>query len=337
MNQDPLVSIIMPVHNCEKFLKEAMDSILKQTYKNFELILINDGSTDNTQKIIDQYTDHRIRTFKQENMGVSRSLNKAIGLAKGEYIRRHDADDKSYPNMLETQIKFLQDHPEIDLVSTQIAFMSPNGKVAPKHRQPKQNIFENKEFIIVNREHFNPYTPIVHGTVLGPTKIFKEFNGYRTEFLTSEDSDLWLRIIEKYNFAILNTCPYFLRLSDFSATQTNKFSLEFYRELAMDCHRERISTGSDIIMRGEKIAPNIIEETIKNKKIGRTIRRDLLDYRYKVMINAKDYKEIVKIIIKSLISGFLKVQTYKLIIIPLIGKNLSQKVVHIKRKIKKSF
>ena len=244
--QIPMVTILMPVYNGEKYLQEAIDSVLSQTYPNFEFLIINDGSTDGTVKMLQTYTDERIRVIDQKNMGVSRALNRGIALANGRYIRRHDADDYSEPDMLENQLKFLKEHPEIDFVSTACAFMTDRGKVAYGYTQPRQVTFGNDEsYKLVNQQMFNPYSPIVHGTVLGPTSIFREMSGYRTEFLTSEDNDLWLRIIENYKFAVLKHPYYYLRLNSTSATQVHKASLGFYRDLCIQFAEERQKIGTD--------------------------------------------------------------------------------------------
>ena len=137
------VSILMPVYNGGAYLKQAISSVLNQTYHNFEFIIINDGSTDNTGEIIDSFTDKRILHIKQENQGVARSLNNGLKLVKGEYIWRHDADDKCLPDQLEKQVTFLKQHAEFDLVSTQVAFMTNRGKIAWKYRQPKNDFFSD--------------------------------------------------------------------------------------------------------------------------------------------------------------------------------------------------
>ena len=109
-----LISIILPAYNAEKYLKEAIDSILAQTYTNFELIVINDGSTDKTEEIILSYQDSRIRYIKNEkNLKLIRTLNKGIGLAKGKYIARMDADDISLPHRLKEEVEFMEAHPNI--------------------------------------------------------------------------------------------------------------------------------------------------------------------------------------------------------------------------------
>ena len=106
----PTISVIMPVFNGEQFLSKAIESILNQTFSDFELIIINDGSTDNTKKIIEKYKaiDKRIIVKNQNNKGLTKSLNIAISITKGEYIARHDADDISLPHRFEKQIFWLK-------------------------------------------------------------------------------------------------------------------------------------------------------------------------------------------------------------------------------------
>lgn len=116
-----LISIILPAYNAEKYLKEAIDSILAQAYTNFELIVINDGSTDKTEEIILSYQDSRIRYIKNEkNLKLIRTLNKGIGLAKGKYIARMDADDISLPHRLKEEVEFMEAHPNIGACSSKV-------------------------------------------------------------------------------------------------------------------------------------------------------------------------------------------------------------------------
>ncbi|TNE70794.1 glycosyltransferase family 2 protein, partial [bacterium] len=117
--ESPVITCLMSVYNGEEFLREAMDSILDQTYTNFEFLIINDGSTDDTVPIIESYDDPRIRLIHNEvNIGLTKSLNKGIGLAKGEYIARMDADDISLPERFERQIEVLLNS-KIDICGTQ--------------------------------------------------------------------------------------------------------------------------------------------------------------------------------------------------------------------------
>lgn len=117
--EKPLLSVLMPVYNCEMYLKEAIESILNQTYSNFEFIIINDGSTDGSKILIESSKDDRIRYIEnKKNLGLIATLNKGIELSKGDYIIRMDADDFSYPNRFEKQVIFMQENPEIDISGT---------------------------------------------------------------------------------------------------------------------------------------------------------------------------------------------------------------------------
>ncbi len=123
------ISVIMPVYNASKYISEAIESILKQTFKNFEFIIIDDGSTDNSKDIIEYYKrlDKRIKFFKQENSGVSKALNKGISIAKGKYIARMDSDDISLPHRLETQFKFMENNLDYVIIGSNANIISMEG------------------------------------------------------------------------------------------------------------------------------------------------------------------------------------------------------------------
>jgi glycosyltransferase involved in cell wall biosynthesis len=332
----PKVSILMPVFNGEKYLKAAIHSVLNQTYKNFEFLILNDGSTDSTQQIIASFSDNRIKVLYHDNMGVAKSLNRGLELARGEYIWRHDADDVCLPEQLETQLKFLNTHNSFALVSTQIAFMTDRGKIAYNIKQPKDHYFKDQSFIKVAREHFNPYSPITHATVLVRKEVFDNVGAYRTEFKTSEDTDLWLRFIEQYDAAVLNYCSYFVRLNSTSATQVYKDTNTFYRDLAFQFADERLQLGSDQLQRGGEMPKPIANEKSLNTEVeqnGKCFRRDLLNFTYKVALDAKDYKNVVKIITIGLKAGWRLAATWRAIIFPILGKRIVNIGVIIKQKI----
>ena len=154
----PKVSAIMPAYNAEQFIRSAVDSILAQTYEDFELIILNDGSTDNTQSIIEAYSDPRIRLINKENSGVASTLNLGLEEARGKFIWRHDADDISLPRKLEKEMVFLDAHPEFVLCATQVAFMSERGKVAWNKEQPKEGWLGPEAYREVFFEDFRLFT-----------------------------------------------------------------------------------------------------------------------------------------------------------------------------------
>lgn len=129
MPKGPLVSVVMAAWNEEKYIGEAIESVLAQSYSNFEFIIVNDGSTDNTKQIIQSYCDPRIRYIENEqNLKLIASLNKGLGLAQGTYIARMDADDICVLNRLEKQVAFMESHPEIGISGAQLTvFGNENG------------------------------------------------------------------------------------------------------------------------------------------------------------------------------------------------------------------
>lgn len=132
-NNNPAISVLMPVYNGERFLKEAIDSILSQTFTDFEFIIINDGSTDNTENIILSYKDERIVYIKNDvNLKLIKTLNKGVDLARGKYIARMDADDISLPTRLEVQYKFMERHPELAAISSWVNYISDKNKIIGK-------------------------------------------------------------------------------------------------------------------------------------------------------------------------------------------------------------
>ena len=147
-----MISVILPAYNAERFLRDAIDSILNQTFTDFELIILNDGSTDKTEDIILSYSDPRIRYVKNEqNLKLIKTLNKGVDLARGEYIARMDADDISIPTRFEEQIRYLTEHPDVVMVSAEAYMMDEQSQVTHKSRHyvthhPKvcrfANIFE---------------------------------------------------------------------------------------------------------------------------------------------------------------------------------------------------
>lgn len=127
----PLISVVMAVYNGADYLVPAIDSILQQTYSHFEFIIINDGSTDDTTKILQHYEqlDERIKVYAQANQGLPISLNRGIRLARGKYIARMDADDISLPERFAKQVEFMESHPEVGVCGTQIKMIGENSYV----------------------------------------------------------------------------------------------------------------------------------------------------------------------------------------------------------------
>jgi len=185
----PRVTVLMPTYNAEKYLREAIESILQQTFTDFEFLIIDDGSTDNSIDIIRSYKDTRIRLVKNgQNIGISRTLNRGIELAASDIIARMDADDISLPDRLKKQYKYLQKHPKCSLVSSNVELISETGESLDRF-QPEHDLFYyNLTFLCW----------IYHPTVMYKRPAIKDLGFY--PLTPSEDYRLWSKLIRKYLF-----------------------------------------------------------------------------------------------------------------------------------------
>lgn len=183
------ISILLPVFNAEKYLSKSIDSILNQTFIDFELIIINDGSVDQSDTIIRQYKDPRIvYLVNDSNKGLIYSLNRGIDTARGKYIARMDADDICLPNRLNIQQAWLNNHPGIDVVCSFSDFIDENDQ--PKGFFPRDRQFVSAE-AIRNRLPFENL--ISHPTIMARASLLKEYK-YNPAQKNIEDYDLWLRL-----------------------------------------------------------------------------------------------------------------------------------------------
>lgn len=190
------VSVIMAVHNSEKYLYESVKSILEQTLENFEFIIINDASTDNFRAIMEKFLDRRIKIFdNKERIGLTKSLNVAIRHSKGRFIARMDADDIADPDRLKRQVSYAKTHRQIGIVGTNFYEIDENDKLLGEVYLP-----ENDEQIRKRIFRFNPF---FHSSVVIPKKVFETVGLYYEEFQYAQDYELWFRILEKYKGANL--------------------------------------------------------------------------------------------------------------------------------------
>ncbi|WP_293788901.1 glycosyltransferase [uncultured Pedobacter sp.] len=189
----PVITVFMAAYNSSGFIEESIASILTQTFKDFEFIIIDDGSTDDTASVVKKFTDSRIRFIQNEgNKGLPYTRNRLLTLAKGEYIAILDSDDIAYPNRLQLQLDFLYAHPEIALCGGHSKIIDKNG------------LESNNEIIAPTDDSINMRilftNPFVNSSTMFKTQAFKEVNGYR-DYALAEDFDLFIRISEKYKVA----------------------------------------------------------------------------------------------------------------------------------------
>ena len=214
----------MPLFNGEKYLKQAIESILRQTYINFEFIIIDDASTDTSLEILEQYNDPRIRLVKNDNNeGITKSLNRGLTIANGEYIARMDADDISLPNRFLEEVIFLDNNPDIVMVGTARELIDEYGvrirDVIPKKDPNFQDIC-----------NLNPFQ---HSSIMIRKSILLEFGGYNELFLSAEDCALWLRIVKKYKVSNIQKILCKLRIHNESITVKKFEQQALYNILAI--------------------------------------------------------------------------------------------------------
>lgn len=192
----PKVSVVIPAYNCGEFISAAIESALNQTYRDYEIIVVNDGSTDHTGEILKGYNG-KIRLFSQENAGPSRARNLAISKAQGEYIAFLDADDIWLPQKLEKQVNILDSHPLVGLVCSN-AYITKD-KISTKkkffcHNQPKGRVLK---YLFINNF-------IITSTVITRLDCFRKLGLFNLALPPAADYDMWLRISEFFDVEYIN-------------------------------------------------------------------------------------------------------------------------------------
>lgn len=194
------VSIIMSVYNGNRYLKNSIESVLQQSYSDFELLLIDDGSTDDSYSIMKFYADKdkRIKVFHKENSGLTKSLNYGIKKAVGKYIARIDCDDIWLPNKLEKQIFFMKQNPQIYLCGCAYEEINENGEKCGRQRLPFVEGYENIKKALLK---FNPF---FHSSIIIKKEALNIVGFYDETIRYAQDYELWVRICSRYEADNLN-------------------------------------------------------------------------------------------------------------------------------------
>lgn len=190
------ISVVLCTYNDERYIKSSVDSVLNQTYPYFELIIVNDGSTDNTLQILENIEDERIRIINKPNTGLADSLNEGIKAAKYQWIARMDGDDISLPNRFEAQIK---------LIDSGASVIGGQFYVIDENSEYKSNIPSNNPLTPLRSKLYVMlgWNPLAHPSALISKKALSMVGGYDPNFSASQDMDLWFRISKKHK--IINT------------------------------------------------------------------------------------------------------------------------------------
>ena len=202
MEHAPLVTIAIPVYNCERTIQKAIKSVLVQSFSDYELLIYDDGSSDNTINIIEEFSDPRIRLFKDgSNKGIASRLNQLIELASGDYFLRMDGDDMMFPDRVEKQVSYLQENPDVDIVGSSAVVIDEYDNIIGKRGGTCRlgsfdDLFKSARFI--------------HPTVAGKTGWFRRWK-YDENLSGCEDMDLWIRSYKESVFSDYNEPLLFYR------------------------------------------------------------------------------------------------------------------------------
>ncbi len=233
-----LISVIMSNRNTpEEYLREAIESVLNQTYSDFEFIIVDDCSTDNSLEIIESYADARIKIIKNsENLGLTKSLNKAISCAEGEFIARMDADDICLPERFEKQVDFLKHHPDIIVCGTWVELFGDGTSVYNEKHSRK--ILPEKELLQINLL-FGNHMNIIHPTAMFNHKLLKENNiTYNEKYIYAQDYRMWVECARKGELANVPEILFKYRIHN-KAVSSDKKSVQ--NECAKNIMAEQLS------------------------------------------------------------------------------------------------
>ncbi len=237
--QNKLITVLIPVYNVEAYVEKAITSICNQTYRNLQIIIIDDCSTDNTVSVVEKLAkiDNRILLLKNNiNSKIVKTLNFGLKYAKGDYIARMDGDDTCTPERLEKQLKFLLENPEYSLVGSHVNTIDENDVLIGKLEMPtdQSSISKNLKYS----------SPVLH-IWLAKSEVYKKLEGYR-EIPGAEDYDFLLRMYtENFKFTNLNSFEYSVRIRDGNTTSTIGFNQRLMSNYVVQLFNERNSFGVD--------------------------------------------------------------------------------------------
>ena len=224
----PLVSVLITVYNDEKHIGTAVESILNQSFQDFEIVVVDDGSTDNTPMVLQKYSeaDNRIKIFSQANSGTTKAANNGLSKSVGKYIARLDSGDYSYSHRLKYEVDFLEKNPNIALIGGGVHIIDVEGRIIGS-----RNInIKHPKNVLAHRCIFQ------QSDVMFRKEAIMKLGGYREKFKNAQDYDLWLRISEKYEIVKVNEIFGVWRLNaggyTLSRTFEQKAEIEIIKKMA---------------------------------------------------------------------------------------------------------
>ena len=244
------IDVIIPTYNRASVLARAIESVLNQTYKNFHLHIVDDGSTDNTRELLQKYSLHpQMSVYYQKNSGVSSARNFGVSKAQHEWISFLDSDDEWLPNKLLEQVKYLEAHPLIEFIHSEEQWIRNGVRVNPKkkHSKDSADLFHRSlQFCLISPS-----------TVLMSRKLFLEFDGFDEELIICEDYDLWIKVLAKHEIGFINIDLIKKYGGHNDQLSTKYIAMDYWRikSLVKIYHSQKLSA----------VQKNDIQEVIKSK------------------------------------------------------------------------
>ena len=217
----PSISVILAVYNGSQFIKDAIQSMLDQSYADFEFIIVDDGSTDSTSEIVASFNDPRIKYEKREHAGLVPSLNYGLSIAEGKYVARMDADDYSLPSRFEKQVSLLEEHSEIVVCGSWAIIVDKENREIGTYSYPRVKSKEIRLYAIRGN-------PFIHPTTMYRREVILKAGGYRRFWKHTEDYELWTRIIYKHQVANIPEPLLNYRIHEGQITISRKAEMRFY-------------------------------------------------------------------------------------------------------------
>jgi len=270
-----MISIIIPMRNAEPFVAETIRSLLVQTAADFEVIVIDDGSTDRSADVVRALNDARVRLIAGPQQGISAAFNAGLAAARGAYLCRCDADDLYPPGRLSRQAAFLDQHAEYGAICGSYKTIDPDGRAVNDHSSDSPAGETTTELQNAGgRSHMGAY--------LFRTALLRQMGGCREWFITSEDADLQYRLAEIARVWFDPSCAYLYRLHDASITHAQKNTQrEFFRNAAVTFQQQRRTTGQDDLQRNRPPAPPPAGDAV-GRSTGKQIQNILLGEAWKL-------------------------------------------------------
>jgi glycosyltransferase involved in cell wall biosynthesis len=263
----PSITVLMPAYNAAKYIGEAIESVLSQSFGDFELVIVNDGSTDDTVKVVRSFSDPRIKLIHQSNMGIAAALNKGLSVANAPFIARFDADDICLPDRLKIQFEFIKAHPDYIIVGSDADFI---------------DMYDNHVFTYSPGWHSNEeiaeldknICPFIHSTVIYKKEIIIKAGGYDVNAYAFEDHLLWMKILKEGKVCNLPEVLLKVRLNPESITIDEKWHHKRFIELKYNA----IQKGTITEAEGQEIK-NLLKQQ-HNSKIKEGAYYSLLGKKY---------------------------------------------------------